>query len=202
MSDLLKLLAESGITGAQLVAFVITIIVAFFSARWGGAESRRQFSIKQVSEKRTAALNLIPLLLQFAATCERKRSNLDLFISSGGQAGEDEQTQGLEIDPLIRIYAGQLSTEVAERAIKLEVIKDRAATYFRNAAGVEEEDALNDQLLSFFALLALKARYLADLAAKDAELRLRHPEEDMAYLLKAAEKHGYLIDSGDNLRWY
>jgi hypothetical protein len=117
VSDLLKLLAESGITGAQLVAFVITIIVAFFSARWGGAESRRQFSIKQVSEKRTAALNLIPLLLQFAATCERKRSNLDLFISSGGQAGEDEQTQGLEIDPLIRIYAGQLSTEVAERAI-------------------------------------------------------------------------------------
>lgn len=202
MSDFWKLLAENGITGGQLIAFLLTIVAAFFSARWGGAESRRQFAVKQTFDRRSAALSLIPLLLKFAAACETKRSNLSLFISSEGHDGQDEGMQGLDIDPAIRASASQLSAQVAERTIKLEVIKDRAVAYFAGAAGFEDEDDLNDQLLSFFALLALKARYLIDLAAKDAALRPTHPEADMAELLKAATKHGYLIDSGDELRWY
>jgi hypothetical protein len=85
---------------------------------------------------------------------------------------------------------------------KLEVVRDSAISYFNFVIGNLDENDLNDELLSFFALLELKARYLIDLAAGDAGFRLRHPDADMQGLLKASTKHGRIIDSGDELSWY
>jgi hypothetical protein len=39
---MLKFLSDSGLTPVVLVGFAMTIVSSFLSARWGGAESRRQ----------------------------------------------------------------------------------------------------------------------------------------------------------------
>jgi hypothetical protein len=115
-----------GIPVAQLVAFALAIIASYLSARWATAESRKHFHSKTESDERAAASELIPLLLKFALDCDRKKTNLSMFMSSDGYEGIDEQMTGIVFDPAIHASAARLGPRVTERAIKLEMTKTRA----------------------------------------------------------------------------
>jgi len=190
-----------GIPIPQIAAFAVTIIAAYFSARWGSAESPKQFEKKTDDDKRSAAAELIPLLLKFAADCEQKFLNLSASISTEGQKGKNEFMSDIAFDPKIQTAAGRLGPRVTERAIKLELTKARAEAYVKEASGDLEEDELKQRIISFLSLLCLRARFLADLAAETSGLRMRHPEEEMERLRKQAFKFAHDIDSADETRW-
>jgi hypothetical protein len=69
-------------------------------------------------------------------------------------------------------------------------------------SGYVDEPDVNDHILSFLALLSLKARYLIDMAATEAGLSRSHPTELMERLLKESIKHSHEIDSGDESKWH
>lgn len=191
-----------GITVPQILAFLLTIAAAYLSARWGSAESRKQFNRKTEDDERTAAARLIPLLLKFALECDKKKSKLSLFMTTDGQSGEDEVLSEFDFDSSIHAAAAGLGPKVTARAIKLEMTKFRAEEYVDDVAGEIDTDELNQEILSFLALLSLRARYLADMAAEKVGIAMRHPQEDMDRLLKEAMMHSYEIDSGDENSWY
>ncbi|WP_024577957.1 MULTISPECIES: hypothetical protein [unclassified Afipia] len=193
---------DYGIPASQVVGFFLTIVVAYFSARWGGAESRKQFKFKSDTDRKLAAAELIPLLMKFANECDEKKGNLSTFISSQGHDGKDEPMRGLTLDPKIRAAAAQLGSEVSQRAIKLEVTKDRAEAYVTDAGGYIDREDLDQSILSYLALLSLKARYLVDLAAAKAGMSATHPQDEMDQLLKEAQKRSFEIDSGDENKWH
>jgi hypothetical protein len=58
------------------------------------------------------------------------------------------------------------------------------------------------RLQSWLALLELRARYAADLAAKAAGLPVSHSEEELEGLLKGAMRYSSEIDSGNIDRWH
>lgn len=191
-----------GIAIPQIAGFALTIVASYLSARWATAESRKQFLKKTETDERTAAAELIPLLMKFALDCEKKKSNLSIFNSSEGQEGVDEPMYGVDFPSAIHASAARLGPRITERAIKLEMTKTRAEEYVSGASGIVESDEVDQAILSFLALLSLRARYLADLAAEKVGLAMRHPQEDMDRLLKEAMKQSYQIDSGDEKSWY
>jgi hypothetical protein len=187
---------------AQILAFALTVIVSYLSARWATAESRKQFRTKTESDERAAAAELIPLLLKFALECDKKKGNLSTYVSSDGRDGQDESISGVVFDPAIHASAARLGPRVTERAIKLEMTKTRAEAYVSDIAGHVEGNELDQIILSFLALLSLRARYLVDMAAERAGLAMRHPLSDMERLLKESFKHAHEIDSADETKWY
>jgi hypothetical protein len=191
-----------GIPAAQIAAFVLAIMASYLSARWGSAESRKQFVSKTQSDERAAAGELVPLLLKFALECDTKKENLSAFMASDGYEGFDEPMAGIVFEPRIHASAARLGSPVTERAIKLEMTKIRAETYVKTAAGHLEPEELNPIVLSFLALLSLRARYLADMAAEKVGLAMRHPQDDMDRLVKESLKHSHEIDSSDETKWY
>jgi hypothetical protein len=194
-----------GIPIPQIAAFAVTIIAAYFSARWGSAETRKQFEKKTEDDKRSAAAELIPLLLKFAADCEQKFLSLSTYVSTEGHEGKNESMSGIAFDPKIQAAAARLGPRVTERAIKLELTKARAEAYVsevgRDLGSNIEEDELNQRIISFLSLLCLRARFLVDLAAETAGLRMRHSEGEMERLRKQAFKFAHDIDSADDTRW-
>jgi hypothetical protein len=201
-TEILKTLSEYGLTLSQFINSAITIIVAFFSARWGGAETRKQFQIKTENDKKVAAAKLIPLLIRFASECDEKRENLSLYISSQGHDGKNEPMRGTKLDPRIQEISARLGPQVAGKAIKLEVLKDRAERYIYEAAGFVDEDDLDQSIISFLALLSLRARTLVDMAASEAKLAMSHPASDLDRLTTHALRHASAIDSGNETMWY
>lgn len=195
-----------GITAPQILAFVLAVVASFFSARWGSAESRKQFSRKSEDDERAAAAELIPLLMKFALDCDKTKSNLSLYMNTGGQLGADEDPSSTTFDPKIHAAAARLGPDVTARAIKLEMTKFRAQEYIddmlTDVDGDDEAAELNHQTLSFLALLSLRARYLADMAARKVGIPMKHPQSDMDRLLKEAVVHSSEIDSGDESSWY
>lgn len=186
----------------QLIGFGITILASYLSARWGTAETRKQFNKKVEDDERAAAAELLPLLLKLALDCDRKKSNLSIFISTDGHEGVDEPFHGIEFPPAIHSSAARLGPRITERAIKLEIAKTNAEEWVAQASGLIDEQELNERILSFFALISLRARYLADMAAEKVGLAMRHPQDDMDRLLKEATKHQHEIDSGSESNWY
>jgi hypothetical protein len=168
----------------------------------GSAESRKQFNKKTEDDERAAAAELIPLLMKYALDCDKKKNKLSLFISTDGNEGTDETMDGITFNPAIHASAARLGSKVTQRAIKLEMTQTRAEGYVSDVAGYIDEAELNGEILSFLALLSLRARYLADLAAEKTGMVMRHAQEDMDRLLKEAMKHSSQIDSGDENSWY
>lgn len=191
-----------GITVPQILAFLLTILASYFSARWGSAESRKQFNRKAQDDERAAAAELIPVLMKFAFDCDKKKYNLSVFIGSDGQDGVDEPMGGIELPSSIHGSAARLGGRVTERAIKLQITKLSAENYVSDMGGYVNEQDLNQQILSFLALLSLRARYLADMAAEKAGIAMRNSKEDMERLLQESIKHSFEIDSGDESSWY
>jgi len=190
-----------GIPAPQIAAFVLTIVASYFSARWGSAESRKQFAKKAEDDERAAAAELIPLLMRFAAECDQRTRNISTFISSDGHAGADESMGGIPFPPAIHAAAARLGPRITERAIKLELTQQRAESYIFDASDFVDTDDLNSKILSFFPLLSLRARYLVDMAAERTGLAMRHSEDEMERLLKEAMKFAHEIDSADESKW-
>ncbi len=80
--------------------------------------------------------------------------------------------------------------------------KDRAEAYVTDAGGYIDREDLDQSILSYLALLSLKARYLVDLAAAKAGMSATHPQDEMDQLLKEAQKRSFEIDSGDENKWH
>lgn len=192
---------NGGLSAAQILGFGLTIVASYFSARWGGAESRRQFKAKVESDRRAAALALIPPLLQFADECDHRKGLLSQYISSDAQEGEDTSLAGIDLDAEVRKNAAALGPIVATRAIKLDLTKRRCVADLQDSAPYDDRADLDERLLSYFALLSLRARYLVDLAAVEAGLSISHPQSEMDQLLKEAIKFGYEVDEGDEKSW-
>ncbi|WP_136615048.1 hypothetical protein [Bradyrhizobium sacchari] len=184
-----------------MIGFAVTIGASFLSARWGSAETRKQFTKKIADDERAAAAELIPLLMRFAAECEDRKSKLSLHMSSDGQAGNDESMGGIPFPPGIHSSAARLGERITERAIKLELTKQRAESWVMGALDFLDTEEVNEKMLGFFALLSLRARYLADMAGERVGLKMRHAEEDLERLRKEAFKSQREIDSGDDTRW-
>lgn len=147
----------------------------------------------------------MPLLLKVALDCDKKSNQRSLFLSSGGHAGAAESMHGVEFPSAIHLCAARLGPRVTERAIKLEITKTRAEQYvtdFVDNSDFADEPELDEDILSFLALISLRARYLTDLVAEKVGLAMRHPQEDMDRLLKEAMKQSYKIDSGSETSWY
>ncbi|MBR1033044.1 hypothetical protein [Bradyrhizobium liaoningense] len=104
--------------------------------------------------------------------------------------------------PGLHSSAAVLGPKITERAIKLEVLKARAEDYIRRAADYIDGGELDDAIISFLALLSLRARYLSDLTAEKAGIAARFPKEEMERLLKEALRHQHLVDSGSESDWY
>jgi hypothetical protein len=137
---MLKFLSDNGLTPVVLVGFVMTIVSSFLSARWGGAESRRQYRDTAQTDRRSAAAEMIPLLIEFADECDRRKGSLSTYMSSEGQDGEDETMSGMTLSPAIRNCASRLGGAVAERAIKFEVMKARAEAHVAGSSGYIAND--------------------------------------------------------------
>ncbi|MGY3575506.1 hypothetical protein [Bradyrhizobium sp. USDA 4504] len=195
-----------GITLPLVLSAVLTLMTsigaAFFSARWGTAQARRQFTKQIEDDERAAAAELIPLLLKLSLDCDRKKNNLSLYLSSDGEEGNDEPMSGVNFPAAIHAAAARLGPSITERAIKLETCKTRAEGYVHEGSGHIDRFELDQSILSFLALLSLRARYLVDQASERVGLRARHPKDDMDRLLKEAMKHMHEIDSGNEESWY
>lgn len=191
-----------GITIPQILAFALTIAASYLTARWASAESRKQFRKKIEGDERAAAAELIPLLMKFAADCERKSSNLALFISSSGHDGVDEPMSGVSFDRAVHAAAARLGPQITERAIKLQLTQSRAETWVSESSGYIEKDEVDNAILSFLALLSLRARFLVDLAAEKAGLTMRHSEDELERLRIEALKLGHEIDSSNEKMWH
>ena len=204
MADIITMFAAYGITPVGVLGAAGTIAAAYFSARWGARETRRQFDIKTETERQAAAMELIPLLMTFANECDQKKYNLSAFINSMGHEGIDEPLSGIKLGPTIRSAAALLGPEIGRRTVKLEITKTRAESYVSNVyiEDIEDKQELDEQILSFFALLSLRARWIVDMAAKAAGLAISHDPEELERLLAEATKHSFEIESGDELRWY
>jgi hypothetical protein len=190
-----------GIPVPQIVGFAVTIGASYLSARWGSAETRKQFTKKIGDDERAAAAELIPLLMRFAAECDDRKNNLSLHMSSDGHAGVDEPMHGIAFPPEIHSSAARLGERITERAIKLELTKQRAESYVMGASEFLDTEDVNEKMLSFFALLSLRARFLADLAAEKVDLKMRHAEGDLERLRREALKFQHEIDSGNEAQW-
>jgi hypothetical protein len=191
-----------GIPAAQIAAFALTIVVAYFSARWASAESRKQFQKKNDDEERTAAAALIPLLMRFAAECDRRLGNISTFIASDGHAGSRESIAGIPFPEEIHSAAAKLGARITERAIKLEITQHRAESYMMDASDfADADDYLDHEVISFMSLLSLRARYLVDMAAERIGLNMRHSDEEMDRLRKQSMKFAHEIDSADETKW-
>jgi hypothetical protein len=184
-----------------MVGFAVTIGASYLSARWGSAETRKQFSKKIEDDERAAAAELIPLLMRFAAECDDRKSNLGLYMSSDGQAGVDEPMYGIPFPPEIHSSAARLGERITERAIKLELTKQRAESWVMGASEFLDTEEISEKILSFFALISLRARFLTDLAAEKVHLKMRHSEDDLDRLRKEALKFQHEIDSGNEAQW-
>ncbi|MGY4257380.1 hypothetical protein ACVI1L_004448 [Bradyrhizobium sp. USDA 4516] len=190
-----------GITAPQILAFLLTIAASFLSARWGSTEYRKQFARKTQDDERAAAAALIPILSNFATNCDTMKSNLSLSISSQRQEGRDENLADLTFDPAVHTHASRLGPAITQRAIKLEMTLARAKTYLSKAYDHLDSGDVDQQMLSFLALLSLRARHLIDMAANQTGMTMRYPRSDMERLLKLATKHSHEIDSGDEGSW-
>jgi hypothetical protein len=190
-----------GIPIPQIFGFAVTIGASYLSARWGSAETRKQFTKKREDDERAAAAELIPLLMRFASECDDRKNNLSLYMQSEGTAGEDEPMDGLPLPPAIHSSAARLGERVTERAIKLELTKQRAESWVMGASDFLDTAEVNEKILSFFALLSLRARYLADLAAEKVGLQMRHADEEFERLRKEAFKFQHEIDADNDNQW-
>jgi hypothetical protein len=190
-----------GISLPQILAFVLAIGASYLSARWGSAESRKQFRKKAEDDERAAAAELIPLLMRFAAECDQRARNISTYISTDGHAGSDEPISGLPFPPAIHAAAARLGPRTTERAIKLELTQQRAESYVYDASDFVDGDDLNPKILSFFPLLSLRARHLVDMAAERTGLGMRHPADEMERLRKEASKFAHEIDSAHESKW-
>jgi hypothetical protein len=101
-----------------------------------------------------------------------------------------------------------LGGDVAARVLKIRVLKTRIENGLRVDFNVgcpaydKEGGAAPGRLASWLSLLELRARYVADLAAKTAKLPVSHTETQLESLRKAAMRHMAEIDSGDIDRWH
>lgn len=202
MATIAAEISSIGIPPAQLLGFALTIAASYFSARWGSAESRKQFRKKNEDEERVAAANLIPLLMKFASDYEKKIGNLSSFVASDGREGIDEPMTGIDFDPAIHLNAARLGSQVTARAIKLAVTKTRAEQHVGDVSGFYDTNDLNRMILSFSYLLALRARYLVDMAAEKADLAMRHSEDEIERLRMPAFEYAHEIDSADETKWH
>jgi hypothetical protein len=160
-----------GIPLPQVAAFLLTIIAAYFSARFGSAENRRQFEEKAKGENRAAASELVSLLMKFALECGRQWSAL-----------QEQSTDQLarQIDTVtfpsgIHAVAAKLGALTTEQAIKLELLTDRVVRTSISYANGDPEcgrdpEVQIDELRGSFALLDLRARLLVDVAAEQRGL--------------------------------
>lgn len=196
-------LATSGLTAAQGIGFLVTIGVAYLSAKLGASESRRQYEEKAETDKRQAAVELIHPLLAFAFQCDRRISDIYINVI---QSPDDllGAVQDLQLPAECNRNAAVLGGEVAARVLKIQVLKTRIENALRFDFGVgcpADMKEAPDKLVSWLALLELRARYAADLAAKTAGLPVSHTEGELEALLKSAMRHMPDIDSGDMDRW-
>src|SRR6266511_3888194 len=122
-------LAASGLTVAQVVAqviyFFVTIGVAYFSAKFGASESRRQYEEKAKIDKRQAAADLIHPLLAFAVQCDRCISDISFANSPNTPADRLRVVQDLKLSADYNRNAAVLGGEVAARVLKIQVLKTR-----------------------------------------------------------------------------
>jgi hypothetical protein len=190
-----------GIPVPQILAFALTIGASYLSARWGSAEIRKQFRKKTQDDERAAAAELIPLLMKFAADCEKKIAELSAFMNSGGQKGKDDSIYGVKFEPAIQLAASRLGPRVTERAIKLALTQSHAELWVSQAWAIEKNER-DSVILSFLALLSLRARFLVDMAAEKAGLSMRHSEDEIERLRKEAFKFAHEIDSADEKSWH
>jgi hypothetical protein len=202
-------LAASGLTvgqvTAQVIYFFVTIGVAYFSAKFGASESRRQYEEKAEIDKRQAAADLIHPLLAFAFQCDRCISDIDFANSANTDADRLRVVQDLQLSAGCNRNAAVLGSEVAARVPKIQVLKTRIENGLRvdfNVGCPAPDREAPGRLASWLSLLELRARYAADLAAKAAGLPVSHTEKELEALLKAAMRHGSEIDSGDIERWH
>lgn len=190
-----------GIPLPQIIGFGVTILASFCSARWGSAESRKQFRRKIQDDERAAAAELIPLLMKFASECDNRKDALSLHISSDGYAGSDETMHGIAFPPAMHSAAARLGEQITGRAIKLELTKQRAENCVEGATGFLDIYDVNQRILSFLALLSLRARWLIDLAAERVGIQMRHADDHLERLRKEAFKFQDEIDSGNEAQW-
>jgi hypothetical protein len=197
-------LAASGLTVAWGIGFLVTIVVAYLSARFGASESRRQYEEKAEIDKRQAAADLIHPLLAFAFQCGRCGSEISLGNSANSPADRLRVAQDLQLSADCNRNAAVLGGEVAARVLKIQVLKTRIENGLRGDfnVGCPVDKEGPDRLASYLSLLELRARYAADLAAKAAGLPVSHTEAELEALLKSAMRYGSEIDSGDIERWH
>jgi hypothetical protein len=201
-------LAASGLTAAQIIYFCVMIGVAYLSAKLGASESRRQYEKKAEIEKRQAAADLIHSLLAFAFQCDRCISDTDFANSAKTSADRLRVMAGLQLPADCNRNAAVLGGDVAARVLKIRVLKTRIENGLRVDFNVgcpaydKEGGAAPGRLASWLSLLELRARYVADLAAKTAKLPVSHTETQLESLRKAAMRHMAEIDSGDIDRWH
>ena len=109
---------------------------------------------------------------------------------------------GVEFPSEIHAAAARLGPQVTERAIKLSLTQSRAEAWIRDASEGMDRDDLDPPILSFLALLALRARFLVDMAAAKAGLTMRHSADENERLRKQAFKFAHEIDSADENKWH
>lgn len=193
-----------GITVAQVLTATGAVVLAYVSARFGARESRRQYEEKAEIDRRRAAVELIHPLLAFAFECERRARDIGDHRMSGGHAGDLHNFSDLTLPAECNRHAAAIDGRVAARVLKIQIFKTRMESTLASLIDLADDDddgEIAERVESWLYLLALKAKYATDLAAKAAGLPASHSDKEMEALLKAAMQHGGEIDSGDEDRW-
>src|SRR5712691_533328 len=104
----------------SVIGWVATIIVSFFSARFGASESKRQFKIKFDKERLLAAANIIDALQRLSTEAENIIEDVGIFEVSKGRYGV-KRTSFKEVQPSPAMFAdaAKLGGETVQRLLRL-----------------------------------------------------------------------------------
>lgn len=189
-----------GLTLPQMAAFALTVIAAYFSARFGASESRRQYAEKAETERRQVATELTHSLMVFALACEHCCDDVlpDSKIPAKQQL---EAVRKIQLPDDCPRKAAALGGEIAAQVVRIQVIKTRIDRYlsrdFKIGSSCMNEEEDGETLSSWVSLLEYRARQTADLSAKVAGMALAHSKLELEALLHGAKPHMAGIDSPD-----
>lgn len=181
------ILQPAGLSFVGLVTALGTIIASFFSARFGAAESRRQFRTKGRLEKLVAAAELSQLLHAFEQKLQDAYYDVGNWKSSSGQnGGLYTSLASFKIDGEPHKIAATLGERVLERVMLLLSHYARARSV---VSGIDEHvgpEEAGDEFEGWAAALIVETYDLINLVNRSAGIRLSATPIHSDDLIKAA----------------
>ena len=166
-------LAPFGLTLAQVVGAIATVVASFLAAKFGASESKRQFGEKAKLEKLVAAGELLVILQNFESALQETIYDIQNSEASDGQAGREHMSfSHVKLGKKSHEQAAVLGAGIVEDVILLVTRFSRAQSAASGAFEYVDGDAAQKEVLGWSAALLLDAHALMNRVSKRVGLKI------------------------------